>query len=226
MQSTISRGENEPKMRVNCSTLWYWCAFAALGVALGCAVRHEAPFLHLLASLKAAKHGFESLCEVMLWDMYFNGALVFWNGATEADICASMTAVPSDHWILHSSACTELLRRKFQALLTLITTPLMLYGLYRAMCAVAWYLFVWRPMLRSHGRNLAAQQAALARQSPLRQLVAMLDRSAPKAPQLTPHPHLPRRIQSPRTPVHSRHPTTVRDTVPHRRHGSGRSDRG
>ena len=142
-------------------------AAGALGPALPATLRW---------CLRRCKAALDATFEALLWDVYFNGALLFWNGSTEADICASMTGVRSDHWVTseNASECTFLIQGKFHALVTMCTTPLLLCGLYRLASSLVWFVCVWHPAAASREADRRALRQELGRQSPLRQIMAAM----------------------------------------------------
>lgn len=55
-----------------------------------------------------------------MWDpfqwLYRHGPRpIFWQGTPDADVCASETNVPSDHWARHPDMCQDLIERKVTA---------------------------------------------------------------------------------------------------------------
>lgn len=58
----------------------------------------------------------------------------FWEGASEADICSSVTGVSSAFWMTNESMCLEIIERKSDAFLLGICGTLVLFVFGMATC--------------------------------------------------------------------------------------------
>jgi hypothetical protein len=57
----------------------------------------------------------ETMVDMPLYYLWRHGFM--WGGMSSADVCSSLTGVPSHHWVANEVVCDELLLVKFNSIL-------------------------------------------------------------------------------------------------------------
>lgn len=100
-----------------------------------------------IASFKAVLF---QLVYTLLWDVYFQSSSLFGGGTTEADMCAQLSASSASFWMgstANRAECTDMLERRFAAIVSLVCIPLIVYALWRLLSGFLWLHYVLRPSL-------------------------------------------------------------------------------
>ena len=84
--------------------------------------------------------------------LYFHGpawhGAGFWQGMSDADMCAQMTTVDAAFWGQHADDCTLLLERRFHSFALAVHALMLLFMTYRV-AQIIWWRFCIAPFYHS-----------------------------------------------------------------------------
>lgn len=119
----------------------------------------------------------KQLFEQPLMHVYLNGPQIAgygcWESKNQADICAEMTGVSSDHWVGQVAACAELIERHFDIMMTLFYLILYLI-LLKVIITAVFRLCVFaldQCIVRSTGYTLLHDRQSMYQYQPERNIV-------------------------------------------------------
>jgi len=76
------------------------------------------------------------------------GGLGFWGGLPLLDICAQLTSVPSDFWVVNMGQCHEQIDKKVVAISIVILMITFLATIRWIVQSFFWYYFFTQPLLK------------------------------------------------------------------------------
>jgi hypothetical protein len=99
-----------------------------------------------------------------LAELYMKGPKLFgmgmWEGMDPIDICAEISGFPSSHWAMHEEECLEKIRSKFESVVVVVWTTLVLLILYKVV-SFAWYYWVVLPIKAKREAELIEAKAKI-----------------------------------------------------------------